>query len=163
MYRVFSWIAVILCMGLIFSLSHQTVIQSSELSTGITEVIVEKVEKVFPNVEFNIASFHHIVRKNAHFFIYLVLGFLVAYALGRIGVKGYRIIGLSLLVCVIYAISDEVHQLFVSGRGAQVKDVLIDSAGANVGVSWYWVIYRIMKSRKGSRNKHRTDGTIKKP
>ena len=147
MYRVFSWTAVILCMGLIFSLSHQTVAQSSELSVGITEVIVEKVEKVFPNMEFNLASFHHIVRKNAHFFIYLVLGFLVAYALGKIGVKGYRMIGLSLLVCVLYAISDEVHQLFVSGRGAQVKDVLIDSAGATVGVGLYSGICRIMKSR----------------
>ena len=68
MYRVFSWTAVILWMVLIFSLSHQPVAQSSELSVGITEVIVEKVEKVSPNVEFNIGSFHHIVRKNAHFF-----------------------------------------------------------------------------------------------
>ena len=136
MYKVFSWTAVILFMGLIFSLSHQPVSQSSELSTGITEVIIEKVEKVFPNVEFNSASFHHLVRKNAHFFIYLVLGFLVAYALGKIGVKGYRKIGLSLLVCIIYAISDELHQLFVSGRGAQVKDVFIDSAGAIVGVGF---------------------------
>ena len=88
MYRVLSWTAVIVCMGLIFSLSHQTVTQSSELSVGITEIIVKKVEKVFPNVEFNLASFHHIVRKNAHFFIYLVLGFLVTYALRRIGVTG---------------------------------------------------------------------------
>ena len=56
-------------------------------------------------------------------------------------------IGLSLFVCVLYAISDEVHQLFVSGRGAQVKDVLIDSAGAIVGVGLYLVISRIMKSR----------------
>ena len=147
MYRVFSWTAVILWMGLIFSLSHQTVAQSSELSVGITEVIVEKVEKVSPNMEFNIGSFHHIVRKNAHFFIYLVLGFLVVYALGRSGVHGYRMIGLSLLVCVLYAISDEVHQLFVPGRGAQVKDVLIDSAGAIVGVGLYLGICRIMKSR----------------
>ena len=36
MYRVFSWIAVILWMILIFSLSHQPVAQSSELSRGIT-------------------------------------------------------------------------------------------------------------------------------
>ena len=150
-------------MGLIFSLSHQTVIQSSELSAGITEVIIEKVEKVFPNMEFNLASFHHIVRKNAHFSIYLMLGFLVAYALGEIGVQGYRLIELSLLVCVLYATSDELHQLFVSGRGAQVKDVLIDSAGAIVGIGLYWGICRIMKSRKGRRNKHRAGGMIKRP
>ena len=56
-------------------------------------------------------------------------------------------IGLSFLVCVLYAISDEVHQLFVPGRGAQVKDVFIDSAGAIVGVGLYLIISRIMKSR----------------
>lgn len=35
-----------------------------------------------------------------------------------------------------YAISDEVHQLFVPGRGRQVKDVIIDSAGAGVRVGF---------------------------
>ena len=147
MYRIISWIAVILWAVLIFSLSHQPVAQSSQLSVGITEVIVENVEKVSPNVEFNIGNFHHIVRKNAHFFLYLVFSFLVMNALRRSGMYGYRMIGLSLFVCVLYAISDEVHQLFVPGRGAQVKDVLIDSAGAIVGVGLYLVISRIMKSR----------------
>ena len=68
MYRIISCVAVILWTVLIFSLSHQPVVQSSQLSVGITEVIVEKVEKVSPNVELNIGSFHHNVRKNSHFF-----------------------------------------------------------------------------------------------
>ena len=38
------------------------------------------------------------------------------------------------MFCSLYAISDEVHQLFVPGRGAQVKDVFIDIAGAAVGI-----------------------------
>ena len=67
MYRIISCVVVILWAVLIFSLSHQPVAQSSQLSVGITEVIVEKVEKVSPNVEFNIGSFHHIVRKNVTF------------------------------------------------------------------------------------------------
>ncbi|WP_431191604.1 VanZ family protein [Peribacillus frigoritolerans] len=40
---------------------------------------------------------------------------------------------LAILIYALYAISDEVHQLFVIGRGPQVKDVLIDSAEAIVG------------------------------
>ena len=147
MYGIISCVVVILWAVLIFSLSHQPVAQSSQMSVGITEVIVEKVEKVSPNVEFNIGNFHHIVRKNAHFFLYLVFSFLVINALRRSGMYGYQMIGLSLLVCVLYAISDEVHQLFVPGRGAMVKDVLIDSAGAIVGVGLYLVNSRIMKSR----------------
>ncbi|MCX6750466.1 MAG: VanZ family protein [Candidatus Pacearchaeota archaeon] len=35
-----------------------------------------------------------------------------------------------LLISLAYAISDEFHQLFVAGRFATVKDVLIDFAGS---------------------------------
>ena len=35
---------------------------------------------------------------------------------------------------MIYAISDEIHQLFVPGRAGQVRDVLIDSAGSFLGI-----------------------------
>ena len=52
---------------------------------------------------------------------------------------------MALLICVLYAVSDEVHQIFVPGRGAEVKDVLIDSAGASVGVLMYLVISRLRK------------------
>ena len=41
---------------------------------------------------------------------------------------------LAFLICVIYAISDEIHQLFVPGRAGQVRDVLIDSAGSFLGI-----------------------------
>ena len=51
-------------------------IYPTECNVRITEVIVEKVEKVSPNVGFNIAIFHHLVRKNSHFFIYWCLVFL---------------------------------------------------------------------------------------
>ena len=34
----------------------------------------------------------------------------------------------------VYAATDEFHQLFVPGRSGQVKDVLLDSCGAAVGV-----------------------------
>jgi VanZ family protein len=40
---------------------------------------------------------------------------------------------------------NEVYQIFVPGRGVEVKDVLIDSAGASIGVLMYLVISRLMK------------------
>jgi VanZ family protein len=61
------------------------------------------------------------------------------------GVKGLRGFIFSLVFCVLYAISDEVHQLFVPGRGAQVTDVMIDSFGAFVGIGVYGVICKIKK------------------
>jgi VanZ family protein len=46
-------------------------------------------------------------------------------------------IKLTLLICVLYAISDETYQIFVPGRSAQLSDVLIDSVGAVAGIVMY--------------------------
>ncbi|MEF2639337.1 MAG: VanZ family protein, partial [Lachnospiraceae bacterium] len=35
---------------------------------------------------------------------------------------------------VLYAASDEFHQLFVPGRSGQVRDVCIDSSGVMIGI-----------------------------
>lgn len=143
-HKILSWTVVILWMSLIFYLSHQPATESDALSTRITEVVVKTVEKVIPNANIAIDSFNNIVRKNAHFFAYLVLGLLVINALKRSGFYGYRCIFLALGICVLYAISDEVHQLFVPGRGGQVSDVLIDSAGASVGIGIYMLIGKVV-------------------
>ncbi|KAF1086286.1 VanZ like family protein [Sporotomaculum syntrophicum] len=148
MYKFLSWTAVLLWMALIINFSSQVAEQSNQLSTGITEIIVKTVEKIAPEAEFDIKSFNHIIRKNAHFFVYLILGILVINALRRSGVHGYRSVVITVGVCALYAISDEIHQLFVPGRGGQVKDVFIDSAGASVGVGFYWVVSRLVKGKK---------------
>lgn len=135
MLKLFSWPVVILWMALIFYLSHQPATQSSKLSGSI----VRSVERITPNSGFNTNSFHHFVRKNAHFFIYLILGVLMTNAFLTNGVSGYLGIGLPILSCALYAVSDEVHQRFVKGRGPQIKDVLIDSAGAIVGIVLFYI------------------------
>lgn len=63
-----------------------------------------------------------------------------ANALRSSGVNGYRAMGLAIFICVLYAINDEIHQLFMPRRGGQVKDVIIDSVGAIVGVLGYKII-----------------------
>ncbi|NLK51330.1 MAG: VanZ family protein [Syntrophomonadaceae bacterium] len=44
--KTLSWAAVVFWMALIFYLSHQPATASNELSTGITAVIIQAVEKV---------------------------------------------------------------------------------------------------------------------
>ena len=56
-----------------------------------------------------------------------------------------RTILIALLISLTYAISDEFHQLFVSGRFASLKDVLIDFAGS---VSAVLLINKIDKINK---------------
>jgi VanZ family protein len=54
MYRVLSWTAVILWMALIFYVSQQPASESNELSTGIKEIIVQTLEKIAPNLGYDI-------------------------------------------------------------------------------------------------------------
>ena len=48
------------------------------------------------------------------------------------GIKSKKII-IVLCVCFLYAISDEIHQIFVPGRAGRWYDVLIDTTGAYLG------------------------------
>lgn len=137
MPKIFPWVAVFLGMILIFNLSSQVAEHSNELSTGITELLIKAVEKIVPGVELDLRSTNNGLRKNAHFFSYLLLGVLVCNALRHSGLRGCQCLILALGICVFYAVTDEVHQLFVPGRGGQVLDVLIDSAGACAGIGLY--------------------------
>ena len=148
MRNIFPWILVLLWMAVIFCLSHQPAEQSNELSTGITEIIIEKVERIAPQAKLDLERINHVVRKNAHFFAYLLLGVLVLFALKGSGVREPRSLLLAFFICVVYAISDETHQMFVPGRGPGVKDVLIDSSGAAVGIGLAWGVRLLFRSRK---------------
>ena len=76
-----------------------------------------------------------LVRKAAHVSEYAVLTVLVwrlvtEYRPATGGTYVWPNIWLTLIVVVLYAASDEFHQLFVRSREASVSDVLIDSSGA---------------------------------
>ena len=150
MHKLLSWIAVFLWMSLIFYLSHQPAAQSSGLSSSVTEVIINTIETVAPQVKIEKGDLHHIVRKNAHFLYYLILGILALNALKMNGVRSYRGILLALLICILYAISDEVHQIFVPGRSGEIRDVIIDSSGSGIGILAYSIVSRIT-GRKNSK------------
>ena len=53
-----------------------------------------------------------------------------------------------IIICILYAISDEIHQLFVPGRSGQVSDVLLDTLGAFTGIMIYKLIYNKIKGGK---------------
>lgn len=146
-----SWILVLIHCGIIFQFSSRPAVESKELSGKITEIIVDTVERVAPNrlTELDFKRAHHLIRKNAHFFAYLILGILVINALRRSGIKSIIV---AFLMCVLYAISDEIHQIFIPGRSGEVRDVLIDSLGAMVGILIYIGVGRVFnKSQNGQK------------
>ena len=145
--KILSWSLVILWMGLIFFFSHQPATESSELSSGITEVIVDMVHVIAPDNDqmFNQDIINFSIRKAAHFGVYLVLGLLVFNGLIHSSIPRSKAIILALLICVLYAISDEFHQLYVPGRSGQVSDVLLDSSGALMGILLMNAVRRVRR------------------
>ena len=137
-----SWILVFMWMGMIFTLSSQPAVESASLSRGITEVVIEMVERMVPSVELNIESFDHVVRKNAHLIVYLILGILVSQAFSMNGLHGRENARHTIMICVLYAVSDEVHQMLVPGRGPSIIDIFIDGMGATAGLLLYYLAQR---------------------
>lgn len=79
--------------------------------------------------------------KAGHAIGYFWLGWAVFYALG---LQSRRSPAIALVLCALYAVSDEFHQRFVPGRFPEARDVLIDTLAALVGVS---VLFALIKTR----------------
>ncbi len=138
--HMLRFLPMLVWMGVIFYLSAQPAEQSSELSTGIMHVFLQFMENIFVVDE---GFFHHVIRKGAHLFAYFVLGILTMFAFEhRINRNTSRAV-ISFLIGMLYAVSDEVHQLFVPGRSGEIADVGIDSIGVLSGILIYLLVKKL--------------------
>ena len=142
-------ILVILWMIVIFSFSNQKADDSSKLSDGLILKTVRIIEKI-TNKEYSdeeiLEKFVKPVRKLAHFTIYLILGVLVYLYIKEFNISNKFIV--SLLICILYAASDEIHQLFIVGRSGRILDVLIDSLGSLTGIFIIKKVGRLYEKNK---------------
>lgn len=149
---IIPWILTLLWMILIFSFSAQHAEQSQETSGGFSEILANILYSDFeilsPQRQTEILSnCQFIVRKAAHFSIYGMLGILTLISCKFSNIGKYQFI--SAIICLIYAISDEIHQYFVDGRSCELRDVIIDFSGSVTGISGILIIfYIISKIRK---------------
>ena len=134
---VIFWMLTIICVVMIFYFSHQHADESTETSS----TIVRMLNKIFGDL-----VNETIVRKGAHVFEFLVLSLLTygaIYNTNKISVEtsysesSVKIIKSDNEMCIIFttwfcilnAVVDEYHQLFVSGRNGSITDVAIDMIG----------------------------------
>ena len=148
----------------IFRLSGMNSETSNGKSTGIVEQSISKflditneagITDAHPDDE-KLAKAAALInaplRKVVHATVYFVLALLLL-AIGRVifGSKKYLLTcAITILLCFIFAMTDEYHQTFVDGRTGQMMDVMIDTAGACVGTllfSSYFLVWKI-----GNRN-----------
>lgn len=141
------WIAVLACMIVIFLFSNQKATDSTQLSDGLLFDIINFLNI---NVSDNDISFLSVfIRKTAHFSVYAVLGISTYMLVVTNFLKpGKRAFFTVLAVCVLYAVTDEMHQLFVAGRSGEIRDVFIDSLGAMFGISLAYAIRRLSRRNK---------------
>ena len=80
-----------------------------------------------------------------HFALYGILGSLLWLTVWSwVGQTATRLkaMVLTLLLGVLYGVSDEMHQLFTPGRSASLLDVGVDSAGVLLSVSLWAAVFR---------------------
>ena len=108
----FFWLPPIFWMGLIYFLSSFHKLQASPVGWQ-----------------------DFIIRKAAHFLEYAILFVLYYRGFKNTSKMNFRrIFFLSLLLTVSYALTDEYHQTFVSGRTGRLFDLGVDSLGAFFGL-----------------------------
>lgn len=75
-----------------------------------------------------------------HILEYVLLGMTAANAILWKHCKTAWIFLLIFAGCMLYALSDEFHQLFVPGRAFELSDLGLDATGISVGLLIYWLI-----------------------
>ena len=93
-----------------------------------------------PDLGTGLGGWDLLLRKIAHAGEYAVLALLLVRATEHRAV--------ALVVTILYAVTDEVHQTFVPGRHGSPVDVAIDSLGAVIGVL---VAPRILRAARRER------------
>ena len=135
-----SFVPAIFVMYMIFRLSAQDGVTSSQLSLKVSHKIVVTADKLLKKdlteeeVEHYVKKIHYYVRKLGHVTEYFILAVSVAFPLYVYGVRGLWLVFSAGIFCVSFAGLDEYHQSFVAGRGPSVRDVAIDSIGVLPGI-----------------------------
>ncbi|MGQ7889883.1 VanZ family protein [Paenibacillus sp. WC2504] len=157
---------ILILLGLIYGLSSQTH-QMQDLKPWIKKKISEKtINEHFLGTSINYgaetislktssaSSFvEFLVRKFAHLFIYGVLGGLIARLLHVFLRCGFgRNFLISVLLCTVYAVSDEFHQSFIKDRSSKPADVVLDAVGAIFGILLYLSVSHICQTVRKAKN-----------
>ena len=123
---------------------RETVKKTSEISENIGITNSKPSEK---QINETVNKLNFPLRKCAHATEYAVLAILVIFTLNSFWGKSYSLkkVCIAIGFCFLYSLTDEYHQLFVSGRTSQFTDCLIDTLGSIIACCIYTII---KKSRK---------------
>lgn len=153
MRRILFITLTILWMAVVFIFSAQPADESTDTSHAVGRfvgrMIIADFEQWEPERQEDFASqIDFYVRKTSHAMEYALLCILFLLTFHSFSVQAGRSFGLALLCTIGYAVTDEVHQLFVPGRSGRIWDVLIDGTGAAVGGCIVWIFLSMRQKRR---------------
>ena len=144
---------IVLCCK-IFALSSQDGGVSAVTSRQFTEILLKTL-----GLECNdrtIEIINPVIRKVAHFSVYMLLGFLTMCTCETFKWQRVYKFDFSTMFAFVFACSDELHQRLVPGRSGEFADVCLDTVGAMLGVLIVLAIALIcvqIKKKKASKPK----------
>ena len=115
--------------------------ESGEMS-GFVMMLLKPLMDLFVGIDPE--TFHHFIRKAAHFSEYALFSLFFMLFCGKI--RWNRMI-LPLFVCILVAVSDEFLQSF-TGRRSSVRDVVLDFSGALFSFVILWLLSHISLKRR---------------
>jgi len=127
------WVPLLIWLGVIFA-GSTSVMSAESTSPYIVPFLIWLKPGISPKTIWIILV---VTRKCAHVFEYSVLALLLWRALRSFPTfraRSVMVFGAVLLVCALFAASDEFHQTFVKSRTPSLRDVLLDVGGAFLGL-----------------------------
>ncbi len=149
---IIPFLPALIWMLVIFLFSATPAVQSTQESTGVAGMIVDMAGWFIPidpgRKLYWIAFLEPYLRKAAHMTEFAVLFLLWVRALNRAAADRIRPVCIAAVICILYAASDEFHQLFVPGRSGMISDVCIDSVGVLAAAFLYLMVGMISTPKK---------------
>lgn len=147
--KIINIVLILICMTIVFSFSSEQGNKSKSTSRKVTEIIVQVIsDKPIEEKKELVHNVDKVVRKLAHYTIYTILGVVVMNYFYNTDKSLKEKIKYTLICGTGYAITDEIHQLFVAERSARLFDVGIDTLGVITGIAIYLIAIKIIKSIK---------------
>lgn len=155
--RCVAWAPAVLWYWEIWRLSDQPATVSGAVSDGLLGWVLELLCPSYagaaaPARIAAVEALSFFERKAAHMFLFFMLAlfiYMAVFTLRRL--RGKPRYAVTLALCALLAGLDEYHQTFIPGRSGELRDVLVDTAGAAIGLAFpalaAWIIRRKGRSR----------------
>lgn len=152
--KIILLILVLIWMGIIYNFSSNDTNNSNNKSINVISSVSEKTIDITNSAHItNLDSkskakelsqnLNLPLRKVAHGSVYFILCILLILLFKEYKIN--RCYVLSVIVCFLYACSDEFHQLFVYGRTSSIIDILIDTLGSIIALGIYIILSKYLK------------------